>query len=108
MEHLLINTRIEIIFEIIKITYDLDKNLEFDLDSDIDLENSIIHFVSDTLFILNKEKLLLCLIQEFDKLIYGKINDDINKWKFNENNRIKVSQFTNKIHSYIKKKLKNE
>lgn len=105
----MVNTRIEIIFEIINITFDLDKNLKFDLDSDIYLylENSIIHFVSDTLFTLNKEKLLLCLIQEFDKLIYGKINEDINKFKFNENSRIIVSQFTNKIYTYIKK-LKNE
>jgi len=98
MTYKLILNKIEIIFEIIKDMY----NLDYVLSSDPFLEYYIINFISNTIFY--KEKLLLCLIQEFDKLIFGKISEDVNNYKFIEKNRIKVSQFANKIDSYIKYK----
>lgn len=100
MTYKLILNKIEIIFEIIKDMYDLD----YVLSSDPFLEYYIINFISNTVFILNKERLLLCLIQEFDKLLFGKISEDVNNYKFIEKNRIKVSQFANKINDYIKYK----
>ena len=96
----IVDTKIEIIYEIIKLTYDIT----YELIDDPVLEYLIIKFVATTIFI--KEKILLCLIQEFDKLLFNKINNDINSYKFFENTRIKVSQFTNNVHSYLIKKLK--
>ena len=91
----IIDTKIEIIYEIIKSTY----NIEYELIEDPVLEYLIIKFVGATIFI--KEKILLCLIQEFDKILFNKINNDVNYYKFFENTRVKVSQFANNVHNYI-------
>jgi hypothetical protein len=97
----IIQIKIELIFEIIKTTY----NLECDLENEPLLEYLIFKFVSGIIFL--KNNINICLIQEFDKIIYNKISNDVINYKFNGFLRIFVSQFANKIHNYlsIKKKL---
>ena len=86
---------IEILFHIINSYYNYDNNV-------IDvIELYIINFLKPIIFKFSSNLLGICLHQEFDKLIFKKINNDIINFKFKEEDRIYISQFANKIHTFF-------
>ena len=101
MDESYVSIIVEIILEIIKNLYYLTDETE------IIVEFYITNFIKDTIFRFNKFLLGICLIQEFDKLLYSKINDDVLQYKFYEKDRIIVSQFANKVHNLLKDKKLN-
>lgn len=97
MDNNIISIHIEIIFNIILGYY----NTSDDIDEDPVLEMHILNFIKNCLFKFSYEKLGYCLIQEFDKINFMTVKNDVIEYKFREKDRIYVSQFANKIHSYI-------
>jgi hypothetical protein len=83
---------IEILFHIINSYYNYDNNV-------IDvIELYIINFLKPIIFKFSSNLLGICLHQEFDKLIFKKINNDVINYKFKEEDRIYISQFANPMY----------
>jgi hypothetical protein len=99
MDNNIVSIYIDIIFNIILSYYNINNNI----DEDPILEMHIINFIKHCLFKFSYEKLGYCLIQEFDKINFMDVKNDVIEYKFREKDRIYVSQFANKIHFYIEK-----
>ena len=97
MDNNIVAIYIDLIFTIIQSYYKIND----DLDDDPLLEFHIISFLKLCLFKYSYEKLGYCLIQEFDKLNFNQVHNDVLDHKFKEKDRILVSQFANKVHFYI-------
>jgi hypothetical protein len=103
MEDNIISVYIDLIINIIINYYKNEK----DIYEDHMIEFHIINFLKLTLLKYSYEKLGYCLIQEFDKIHYNEVKNDVIDYKFKEKDRILVSQFANKIHFYIENNKKN-
>jgi hypothetical protein len=100
MENNIVTIYVDLIFNIILCYYKINE----DLNEDPVLEFHIISFLKQCLFKYSYEKFGYCLIQEFDKINFSQVNNDVFDYKFKEKDRILISQFANKIHFYIEKK----